>query len=108
MTTRRVDAPAATEDVVADPFEAFQGALKSTDESSDHRTSVTCDVMRRRRTHARPRGRGNAEAEVEANPHNASKDVMLSQTGQVCLNSVKKNNLRSRNSMEERNQKLED
>ena len=29
-------------------------------------------------------------------------------TGQVCLNSVKKNNLRSRNSMEERNQKLED
>ena len=45
-----------------------------------HRTSVTCDVMRRRRANARPRGRGNAEVEVEveANLHNASKDVMLS------------------------------
>ena len=43
-----------------------------------HRTSVTCDVMRRRRANARPRGRGNVEAEVEANLCNVSKDVILS------------------------------
>ena len=44
-----------------------------------HRTSVTCDVMRRRRANTRPRGRGNAEVEVEVNLCDVSKDVMLSQ-----------------------------
>ena len=48
-----------------------------------HRTSVTCDVMRRRRTNTRPRGRGNVEVEreveVEVNLYNLSKDIMLSQ-----------------------------
>ena len=51
-----------------------------------HRTSVTCDVMRRRRTHARPRGRGEVrgwKAEVEANLCDVSKDVMLSHTRDV-------------------------
>ena len=43
-----------------------------------HRTSVTCDVMRRGCANARPRGRGNVEAEVELNLYNVSKDVMLS------------------------------
>ena len=47
-----------------------------------HRTSVTCDVMRRRRANTRPRGRGNVEVEreveVEVNLCNVSKDVILS------------------------------
>ena len=43
-----------------------------------HRTSVTCDVMGRRRASIRPRGRGNAEVEVEVNLCNVSKDVTLS------------------------------
>ena len=48
-----------------------------------HRTSVTCDVMRRRHANIRPRGRGNVEVEVEveANLCDVSKDVMLSHFG---------------------------
>ena len=48
-----------------------------------HRTSVTCDVMRHRRTYTRPRGRGKVrgwELEVEVNLYNVSKDVMSSHT----------------------------
>ena len=62
-----------------------------------HRTSVTCDVMRRGRANTRPRGRGNVEVEVEVNLHNASKDVMLSQV-EANLCDVSKDVMLSQNS----------